>query len=130
MKIETAEIVALIGHIVNTNWEHLDKDKRLQTMQSKLSCKSLLNIDTLNIDLDYGETIVLTIDGDLGVYYTSIDDPRESIRIELLTRRQVKVTETYTIDIPCFKSTKTSDLLAMVDDYEHVFINSTIEELK
>jgi len=143
MRQETAEIVQLIGKVVKEQWPTCSKGDRLDKVVFALDCRDDIcmtmyqSLIGVKVDVLNDEHVYLTIDGDLGVYYVNstksgkLDGTnRDPIRISLMTIRQVKVTEIYVVDVPCFETTTTEQLTTLAQDYEREYINTTYEELK
>lgn len=105
MNLKSAVIIGLIGKCVLKDWPKAPKSDRLTIVKYYLKARPIKSDFTLSqpnkytINITVGdELIVLTEDGDLGLYYPTTD--KEPIRISLLHRKTVRLTKTYDYEIP------------------------------
>jgi len=137
MKTTTAEAVASISQAVRDNWATCPKAKRLLVIED-----FLLNSDTLFIsiesdrynirlytDEEHTEMVLLSIDGDIGVYYISDIDDRKPIRISLLTTRKVRIVKTFEVDVPCVGTEDFDTLFTLANDYDEKIMYIHQEEI-
>lgn len=128
MTPQTAKLVRLIGQQVREEWPHTQLKQRLLHSLTSLPINGKIALNELHIKVNDKELIILNIDGDLGVYYTDKNDTREPIRISLLARRTVIVTEVYSVDVPCFETTTEEELIALSDEYDKEYITTRYKE--
>ena len=131
MTPQTAEIVQLLSSNVIALWPIITKKNRLSTSLQAIhdTNHDISDLTKEDLKITIGdELLILTIDGDLGLYYP-LDD-REPVRISLLTTRTVQVTKVYTIEVPCVGTETTGQILHLAKDYPETLTNTYQEEIE
>ena len=148
MNKDSVKVVAMIGAIVRESWPGAQKSARLPLIKHALRdiddqfIELVMDLDKhrlqITTDLPRSELIIITIDGNMGLYYVNSTegrvnqgehDMREPIRIELLETRTVQIVKTYQVQVPVTGSESLEELLSLSNDYSATLTDIKLEEI-
>ena len=138
MNKDSVKVIAMISAIVRESWPGAQKSARLPLIKHALRdiddqfIELVMDLDKhrlqITTDLPRNELIIITIDGNMGLYYVNSTED-EPVRIELLETRTVQIVKTYQVQVPVTGSESLEELLSLSNDYSATLTDIKLEEI-